>query len=621
MKKFIVSVFAAVSLLASVSALELTISLTPGVIFPITEGFGVGFSGYGQADLDLFGFLNVGAEGHVEMPSIPNLNANYIFYGGGVNVGAYYYPLSRLYLGAGGSFGLYQLTTNVNVKDNTRSDFYWRGYGEVGFRVNPALTVTANGGYTNFMYFPKSPVFYAGPTAGIGVRYTVPLGKKGSSSFLTSVDQGDAAFPLFMSAYRACPFANVTIRNNEGAEVKNVKVSFRAGKYTASTFESASMSRIKKYGSVDIPLYADFSKEILKFVENGKISGEIVIDYEFLGKKKQAVQNVVVSLYNRNAFSWSDSTALSCFVSPDTPEILEFAKYVAGVARNNFYTGMNRNFQMAAAMTEAIRLSGVKYSGDKQTPYTSVHLTEDLDYIQYPLQTLKMLSGDYDELGVLLASCLESVGVPTGYLPLEDDFIVLVSAGVRPGAEANSFGNVDGLIVDDSNVFFGISMANLEKGFIKARSEAAKKIAKAVEDTDLEYTNVHDAWQIYLPCAFNDVNGSFDKPSSNSITNAFTAAVNDYINTDLTQVLARARKAGDPNKTGIALMRMGRYEDAKAEFNKSGTVSALNNLATVYMIQKSYQSAASTYKKVLAKDPENRIAKKGLENANAKLGL
>lgn len=622
MKKLITAILAACVMVSSIFALDLTIRLSPGAEIPLTDGYGVGVGGFAQADLDLFGFLTIGGEGHLSLTKFKDIEtSNAIFYGGGLGIGAYYYPLSRLYLGVGGAAGLYQVTTsNISEEDGTTSDFYVRGYGELGFRVTPELTISATGGYNKYFVHDDDPLM-TNVNAGLGVRYTIPVGKKGSSSFIASLNQNDAAFPVFMSAYRACPFGTVTIRNNEGAEVRNVHVSFRAGKYTASTFESASISKIRKYGSVEIPLYADFSKDILKFVENGKISGEIVIDYEFLGKKRQSVQNAVLSVNNRNAFTWSDSTALSCFISPDTPEILEFSKFVAGVARNNFYTGMNRNFQMAAAMTEAIRLAGVKYSGDKQTPYTEMHLTEDADYIQYPLQTLKMLSGDYDELGILLASCLESVGVPTGYIALDDDFIVLVSAGVRPGAEANSFGNTEGLIVDDSNVFFGISMANFDKGFIKARAEASKKIAQFTEDMDVEYTNVHDAWQIYLPCAFNEAIGTYEKPASSSITSAFTAAINDYINTDLTQVLARARKSNDSNKIGIALMRMGRYGEAKTEFNKSGSISALNNLATVYMIEKSYSSAASTYKRVLEKDPSNRIAKKGLENANAKLGL
>lgn len=620
MKKLIAAIVSACVLASGVFALDLTFRISPGVNIPVTEDYGIGFGGFAQADLDLFGFMTVGAEAQLGMNKLPAINSSNLVYGGGLGLGAYYFPLSRLYLGAGGSFGVFQFTTSADIKDQTASDLYWRAYGELGFRFTPEMTLSATGGYTSYLCHGKAPYFnYI--NAGLGLRYTVPVGKKGSSSFITSLKQDDAAYPVFMSAYRACPFGTVTIRNNDGAEVRNVHVSFRAGKYTASTYESAVISKIKKYGSVEVPLYADFSKEILKFVENGKIAGEIVIDYEFLGKKRQALQNVVISLNNRNAFSWADSTAISSFISPDTPEILEFAKSVAGDTRKNFYTGMNRNFQMAAAMTEAIRLAGVKYSGDKQTPYTTYHLGEEVDSIQYPLQTLKMLSGDYDDIGILLASCLESVGVPTGYLILDDDFVVLVSAGVRPGTEANSFGNVNGLIVDDSNVYFGISMANLERGFIKARAEASKKIEKAMDNSDVEYTNVHDAWQVYLPAAFNEAYGSYEKPSSSSILSAFTNAVNDYINTDLTQVLARARKSGDANKVGVALMRMGRYGEAKAEFNKSGTISALNNLATVYMIEKSYNSAASTYKRVLEKDPSNKIAKKGLENANAKLGL
>ena len=623
MKKLVTVLFTAFGLLTGVFSLDLTLSFTPGVSIPLHDDSGVGFGGFAQADLDLFGFLNVGAEGHLSINPLKPINANNVFYGGSLNLGAYYYPLSRLYIGAGGSFGLWQVSTSADVDEPVASDFYRRGYGEIGFRVSPELTLTASGSYNTYMGLPETENYMNSVQAGIGVRYTMPIGKKGSSSFITTLNQGDAAFPVFMSAYRACPFGVVTIRNNEGAEVRNVKVYFRAGKYTASAYESASISKIKKYGSVEVPLYADFSKEILKFVEDGKISGEIVIEYEFLGKKKQAVQNAVISVNNRNAFSWTDSTALSCYISPDTPEILEFAKFVAGVARNNFYTGMNRNLQMAAAMTEAIRLTGIKYSDDKLTPYAQYHTGEELDSIQYPLQTLKMLSGDYDEMGILLASCLESVGVATGYVTLPDDFIVLVSAGIRPGTEGNSFGNTDGLIVDDSSVFFGISMASLHRGFTRARSDAAKKIAAALADEEynFEYTNVHDAWQVYLPCAFNEANGSYDKPSNSSITSAFTAAVNDYINTDLTTVLARARKSADSNKIGVALMRMGRYADAKAEFNKSASTSALNNLATVYMIEKNYTSAASTYKRVLAKDPDNKIATKGLENANAKLGL
>ena len=636
MKKNKIAFFAFLVLFlhTSLFATDLTFRVTPGVGFPLDDKYDTSFNGTVQADLDLFGFLTVGLEGTLATPAITALQQQSFFYGGGLGLGFYYYPLSRLYIGLGIGTGIYQFYTNEvpseasdsqNSADSSEgkkfADFYYRAYGELGFRFSPSLTLSANTSYTNYLLYNNPDNMTSQMSVGLGVRYSIPLGNKNSSGFIVTVDQFDSAYPVFMSAYKSCPLANLKLRNNTGAEVKNIRVSLRAGKYSASTYESALIPRINKYAEKTISLYADFSSQILDFTEDGKILCELVIEYDFLGKKYTNVQNIVLSVYNRNAFSWLDSTALSCFISPDTPEILEVAKYIAGVARNNFYTGMNRNIQMAAAMMEALRIGGIKYLKGN-TPYTEYHLSEKLDYIQYPLQTLNNLGGDYDELGILLASLLESVGVPTGYMALDDDFILLVSTQTSPTSAENLFANPKGTISDDS-LFFGLSMASFNEGFIKSRKNAAKKIQKALEDenSSAEYTNVHAAWEVYSPAIFSGNGSYFDKPSSAQITDRCVTAIKDYINADLTVVLDRARKSGDSNKIGIALMRMGRYDEAVAELKKDNSNKAQNNLATVYLILKNYNAAAATYKKVLAKDPQNKIALKGLENANAKLGL
>lgn len=626
MKKYFKPVFklftAACVMFSAVSIypVDFSFRLTPAVIFPQTKDFKTGFTGFAQADLDLFGFMTAGLEGNFTTvkPDADGFEDTF-FYGGGAGLGFYFYPLSRVQIGAGGAFGLYQWTTKIKDTTKSASDLYWRAYGEAGFRFSPSFTLNAAGGYISYMNNGSEPVMNA-PFAGLSFKFTVPMGKKGSSDFIISLEQEDSAFPVFVSAYRTCPIGTLILRNNSGAEVKDVHVSFKAGKYTSGSFESAVIKQIRKYGTEEIPLCVDLSDEILKFSENGKLSGEIVVNYKFLGKQMQAVHNVVLSVYNRNAFVWSDSTALSAFVSPDTPEVLEFAKYVAGIARNSFVSGMSRNLQMSAAMYEALRLSGIVYSKDKITPYTEYHKSEQLDKIQYPLQTMNYLSGDYDDIGVLLMSCLESVGVQTGYLVLDDDFIVLVNSGVKAGAELNAFSNADGLVIDDS-VYFGLSMADFDKSFAASRKSASKKIAKAVSESGdtLEFTNVHEAWKMYSPAAFSGYGTNFEKAGQASITKALNAAVQDYKDTDLTEVLARARKTGDSNKIGVVLVRLGRYSEAASEFSKLNTVAAMNNLANVYMLQKNYSAAASTYKKVLAKEPENRIALNGLDSANAKL--
>ena len=100
------------------------------------------------------------------------------------------------------------------------------------------------------------------------------------------------------------------------------------------------------------------------------------------------------------------------------------------------------------------------------------------------------------------------------------------------------------------------------------------------------------------------------------------SAIQDYISSDIEAVIKRARDAGDSNKLGVALVRAGRYTEAKKEFQKSadkGSTAAMNNVANILMIEKNYSAAAAQYKKILDKDPSNVAAQKGLENANAKI--
>jgi len=620
LKKQLLIALSSLSLISQASPLDFVLRGAGGLFIPIDTklDLNTGFSQTLQIDADIFGFLTAGIDSFFNLSPQTSIGEKAFLYGAGFGLGGYYFPFSRLYLGTGLAGGVYQAKTTANQEQKSTSNLYWRSYLEAGYRFTPELTLSLGSSYSKFLLEENSEKAI---TIFAGARYSKSIGKGGSSSILTTLDQDTPAFPVFMKAYRNNPLASLKIKNNEGAEIKNVHVSFRAGKYTASTFESTVIPRISKHSTEEISLYADFSKNVLSFVENGKIAGEIILDYEFLGKKLHSVQNAIIPLYNSNAFVWIDTMALSSFISPDTPEILEFAKYVAGIARNSFLTGMNRNLQVAAAMTEALVLSGVSYSKEKLTPYTEFHLSTEVDDIQYPLQTLNMSGGDYDDLGILLASCLESVGVPTGYLPLDDDFIVLVATGLSESGAENNFADTSSLLIDDENVYFGISMKDLGKGFAVARESAADKIKAVLEDENaaVEYTNVQSAWTIYEPCAYSENGAHYEKPVAADITDNLKFAIEDYIDTDLKGVLSRALKSGDSNRIGLVYVKMGRYSDAKTEFMKSSSTKSLNNLANVYMLEKNYNQAASTYRKVLFKDPENAAAKRGLENVSEKL--
>ncbi|MBQ0038924.1 MAG: hypothetical protein KBS64_00665 [Treponema sp.] len=601
----------------NVFAVDVSLRLTPGVLMP-SENYETGFMGIAQADFDIFGFMTAGVEGLFASVKPDGVSDSLNIYGGGIGLGAYFFPLSRLYIGAGGSYGIYNFSTKINDETKQAVDVYYRGYGELGFRFNPSITVSAVGGYNSFNINDDDPLL-KGIFAGVGTKITFFTGKKSSAGFSVSFKQEDAAFPIYMSGYRNFPIGTLTVRNTEGADVTDVHISFRAGKYTSSTYESATFSRIRKYKSVEVPLLADFSQEILRFSENGKILGEVVIEYNFLGTKKESVHSVVFDVYNRNAFLWADPAAMASFISPDTPEIQEFAKYVAGFARNNFKTGINRNLVIAANMTEAVRLSKINIEKDESSPYEEYHRNLSVDNIKYPLQTMNMLGGDVDELGILLASCLESVGVGTGFIPLDDDMIILVDMGIKPTGAGNNFTDTSGLIIDSEKVYFGISIKSLPKGFTRARKDAFNRIKTILSDKDalLEFYDTHSLWEVYAPAVYTGSTGIFKRPPQSQIEKAAIASVDEYINTEIEGIIVNARKSGDPNKIGMALVRVGRYAEAKNEFAKSKSIQAMNNLANVYLLEKNYSAAKSQFEKVLAKDPENKTAKKGVDKCKS----
>ena len=163
-------------------------------------------------------------------------------------------------------------------------------------------------------------------------------------------------------------------------------------------------------------------------------------------------------------------------------------------------------------------------------------------------------------------------------------------------------------------------MKNLEKGFTASYKAGSDAVAACFSDEEAyyEFVDTTDAWNSYKPVAYSN-SSAITNPKQEELIKAIKSAIQDYISSDIEAVIKRAREAGDANKLGVALVRAGRYSEAKREFQKLSTVSAMNNTANILMIEKNYSAAAAQYKKVLEKDPNNQTALKGLENANAKI--
>ncbi len=642
MKKFVL-ILCFMALFIPAVAFDLQFRINPGIFFPQNtilvehdgkmveeKSYNPGFLATVQVDTILFNYMTAGLEGGLNFltpDGLTDSSLNFLF--GGLGIGATYHPLSRLYLGAGAAFGLYQTALQEQGNVQRIVDFYWRASAETGFRFSPEFTASITGGYLSFLASKgdagADKSFAGGPFVSLSAKINLTVGKQNFGSFVDIyIEQEEPVYPLYLTKYRSEPIGMLTLVNNEAAEIRNVKVYFNAGKYSASSYECGSASIIRRGGTVDIPLYADFSNELLRYTENGKITGDAIIEYTFLSKPMRIVKNVVIDVNNRNAFTWTNPESLAAFVSPDTNQVLEFAKYVAGIARNDFTQGMSENFQLAAALLESLKLSGITYSNDKVTPYSEYVGTDSLDSIQFPVQTMECISGDYDDLGLLLASCLESINVETALVPLPDDFIVMALLEIRDANITSNFASKQNVYSDGEKVYLPLSMANFEQGFTKSRKAGAEKIAELLKNEDgaAKIIRVHDSWAKYPSVAYSGSDMVFDKPSEKAVQKAFGKVKSEYVASDLESVINNIRKTGNSNKLGTVYVRAGKLQLAKAEFNKGiarGNVSAMNNLANVYMIEQVYNEAAKYYKMALNKDPKNQNAQRGYKTALDKI--
>lgn len=639
MKKVFSIIFALLMAAASFSY-DFTLKVTPMAMFPFLSAgekkYDVaGYGGFVDVGMSFFDFLNVGPEFGFIL--LPKYNAKALEAGNepnvyivplGVQLGVFYYPFSRIEVAAGIAGGAYGSFTNG------RSHYapWYRAYADLNFRINTRISAGLDFSWFNCQnntWFGNPGA--AGITAGLVVNFKFST-EKASGLVDAQIECDENVFPLIYSIYKTNAIGTITISNSETAEIRNVKVKFRAEGYTASEMECGTIKMLRKNRSEQIPFYADFSDKILRFSESGKVSGEIVIEYELLGDKRVSVVPVTVSVYNRNSMRWVDSSILSSYVSTNAPEILELSKFFVGVARNHFRTGLNKNMQFAMYVYEGIRSLGIVCEEKSDTPYNSTHLDfTHLDYIQYPYQTLSYRSGDKDDIGILFMSMLESVGIGAAYIPLEDDFIVAIELGDNEQALLNLFNNTDNLLVVNDKIWMPLSMSVIHKDFAESWKRGVQKVSEALDsDADVDFIILSDAWQTYPPSGFSSGETTSKIPSEKDLVKAGEDDLAKYITQEfgpqIAAVQERIKTEGASislyNRLGLLYVRAGMYDNAVSVYEisaKMGSVPAMNNLGNILSLQKKYAKAKEWYEKVLVIDPQNETARKNLDRIETEL--
>lgn len=499
---------------------------------------------------------------------------------------------------------------------------------ELGMRLSPALRLSASFGINR--YFQGSSSLYTGAVAGLRLRILPDAFDPSKTGLRVGNEDFQSLFPVFYSHYDDQAFGSVQIGNGENAPVRNVVVSFHVPEYMSGPTVCAEIDRLETGETRNIPITALFNERILSLTEQTVTRGELRVSYRVLGARREVRRSVDLSVHHRNAMTWEDDRRAAAFVSANDPAVLWFSRFVTAVVRDRFRTGIDRNIQQAVGIFEAMKLFGLSYVVDPNSAYVAAaENAAVVDYLQYPHQTLFYRGGDCDDLSILYASLLQSVGIRTAFITIPGHIYMAFATELSEEAARRDFYDQDLLIIRNGVVWVPVEITMVKDGFIKAWRVGAKGWKDNAAAGSAGFFPMVENWKEYPPVAVSDVNPRFLLPDEAATMRAFDLAMDRHVAREIDPRIARYRagaaglSAGEAdNGIGLIYARVGMLNEAWNYFTQSaeaGFSPAWTNLANIAFIRRDYQLAADYYRYAEGLDAYNLQAVLGIARSEYEL--
>jgi tetratricopeptide (TPR) repeat protein len=526
--------------------------------------------------------LSAGAEAGVSISPIPWLNLEASLRGGG-------------YVGL---FGGESPATNPLVG----------GTASARFRLSPGFSLGTDLSYSWYMTRETSGLqaLWNGISFAVTGGVRLARGNPRPQLQIAPVDL-QPVFPVFYKYYDRNPFGRAVIQNRENGSIENVHVSFFVGEFMESPKECMVIPQLKKDATAEVPVYALFRDEILRITESTSVTSEMVVEYVFAGELRRSVQTQTLRIHDRNALTWDDDRKAASFVSLKDQTVLRFSKGIVGDLRERGAAIIDANLRNAIALFAGMGVYGLNYVIDPQTPYAQ--LSEDssaLDYLQFPRQTLEFKAGDCDDLSILYAALLESVGIATAFITTPGHIYLAFALSMTPtDAQKTLYRNGD-IIVKDEMAWVPVEVTLVQAGFLKAW-EAGARLWRENQPNAAGFYPLAEAWKTYEPVGLTGEERQLGLPDLKKLSTAFDGQLKAFIDREVgpqeaelkRRIAATKQSTALVNRLGLLYARYGKYDQAIAELEKitgrNPFVPALVNLGNIYFLRSDYNRALNYY--------------------------
>ena len=496
--------------------------------------------------------------------------------------------------------------------------------------LSPAFRLGA--GASGSLFLSGSKPLYSGLGIQLAASFTPGAGGGGATPRLQILDpRFEPVFPVFFKWYDSNPAGSVVIVNKESRGIRNVKASVFVKEFMDAPKVFAEIPSLAKGESMEVPIKALFTDRVLGVTESTKVAAQIEVSYELGDGTLKAVRAETIRVLDRNAMTWADDRRAASFVTARDPAVLALAKDVAGAVREAGGSGSDLDLRIAMGVYQALGLYGMRYVIDPASSYADFSKNETaVDFLQFPRQTLQYKAGDCDDLTILYAALLESVGIETAFITVPGHILAAVALPMTPDEAERTFSRLDRFIVSQGRVFIPVEATIFGKGFNAAWAEGARQWRLA--GTEARLIPVREAWKDYEAVGLRDAPPALIYPGARAVVASFKGELDRFVSDELVPQVARLQEeikrsgatSKNLNRLGVLYARYGKYAEAEAEFQKvvrrEEYAPTLVNLANIALIRGDAKGAAGLYDRALKRDPRNKAALAGAVRVRSDLG-
>ena len=197
-------------------------------------------------------------------------------------------------------------------------------------------------------------------------------------------------------------------------------------------FPTDAVATVPPGETVRVPLRIELSDRALDLEKTESRQLRLTLQYTLAGERKESESTHAVTVIEKHGMTWEEPERIGLYVTHLDEAVERFARdTVRGFREDERGAIVYDNLLRAMELFDALAARGVRYVPDPENPFGGIIPGRPvLDTVRLPRETLRMRTGDCDDLAVLFAALLENIGIDTALVDLSDHVFVMFDTGL-----------------------------------------------------------------------------------------------------------------------------------------------------------------------------------------------